>query len=150
MTLVPALALLAELHAALAEEIGRAREERLLLRTLDATLLLDRAARRQQFNARAAALEQKLAAELARAAAAAGLPDATIAGLAKLGGPEGPQLAQALGELRALATALGELDVLNHHLAARTLKVVRGYTAALVARPSAYDRLGRNLAATGT
>ncbi len=150
MDLNVALTIVEQLKEALVEEIVRARDERALLRTLDAARLLDRSTRRQQFNAFAAGLERQLAAEIARASAASGLPEATIAGLAKVGGEDGAKLAASLAELRALAAALGELDVLNHHLAERTLKVVRGYTQALTARPNAYDRLGRNLASMGT
>jgi hypothetical protein len=151
MNLTSLLAVLKGLQLALQEEIERARTERQLLRTLDAQALLERAARRNHFNSRAAALERLLAVESARAAAAAGLPEKTrLADLAAAGGRDGIALKSLLAEVHALAAALGELDQLNHSLAERTLKVVRSYTAALVARPAAYDRMGRNLAAVGT
>ncbi len=147
MSLLSALALLKQLQAALSDEIVRARDERTLLRTLDGKALLERTVRRQQFNATTASLERQLAVEVARAAAVSGLKEVTIANLAEVGGADGAALKDALAELRSLAAALGELDVLNHHLAERTLKVVRGYTETLIARPSAYDRMGRRSAA---
>lgn len=146
MNLAPALSMLKQLQAALSEEIVRARDERMLLRTLDGKALLERSVRRQQFNATTASLERQLAIEVARAAAATGLTEVTVGNLADVGGADGAKLKDALAEVRSLAAALGELDVLNHHLAERTLKVVRGYTRALIARPSAYDRSGRQAA----
>lgn len=123
-----AFALAEQLKAALTGEIANAREERGLLRALDGKGLLERSARRQQFNTTAAALERQLVAALNAT------PLRSI------------DLTQALSEVRSLAAALGELDVLNHHLAERSLKIVRGYTNAVAPKPAAYDRLGR----TGT
>ncbi len=142
MKLALALSLSDQLKIALGAEIGRAREERRLLRTLDSAALLERAARREHFNAALGMLERQLVAELVRAAAALGLPEVSAEAFAARAGKEGTALQQSLAEIRALAAALAELDALNRTLAERTLKVVRSYTAALNPRPSAYDRTG--------
>jgi hypothetical protein len=55
---------------------------------------------------------------------------------------EGRPLAEALAEVRALASALHELDALNRLLSERALLCVRGYLDAVAPPVSAYDRYG--------
>jgi hypothetical protein len=142
MSLEPAAAAALRLRDALAAEVEEARSERQLLRHLDSAGLFARAARRSQFLAESARLERALAAALARAAGALGLPEVTIARLERAAPAEARQVSAALGEIRALAGALRELDLLNASLAQRALACVRGYVEALAPAPRAYERGG--------
>jgi hypothetical protein len=136
-----------DLRDALAAEVDSARGERSLFRTLDAPALLDRAQARAGFQARVARLEDRLRAALAEAGRQLGLAEVTIASLASREPAGAAALSRTFGEVRALSSALAELDRLNQHLAARALRVVRGYVDALSPTPSAYDRRGQRAAA---
>jgi hypothetical protein len=129
MSLALALDTATKLRDALAAEVEAARGERRLLRTLDSAALLDRATARATFLAESRRLEGELARELGRAAPAGGGP-----------------LADVLGEIRALAGALSEIDRLNLALASRALACVRGYVEAVAPAPNAYDRRGARAA----
>jgi hypothetical protein len=142
MTLEHAVATAAGLRDVLAREVESAREERRLLRKLDASGLFARAAQRGAFLAEAQRLEGELAAHLARAAAALGIREVTLDALRAAAPEVGGRLSDVLGEVRALAGSLAELDRLNHALAQRALSCVRGYVQALAPAPSAYDRRG--------
>jgi hypothetical protein len=137
-----ALSTAAELRDLLQAEVQRAREERGVLRTLDAARLFESASARAAFNADVARLESALAARLARAAGALGLPEVTMARLALRAPKPAGALAAILADVRALAGALAELDRLNLALAGRALACVQGYLDALSPRPAAYDRRG--------
>jgi hypothetical protein len=146
MDLEIALEKAAQLRDALAAEVESARDERQLLRTLDARGLFARAATRNHFLAEVARLERELAAALSRAAAALGLSELTLEALrARAPGP-GERLAHTLSEVRALAGALHEIDRLNLQLAGRALACVRGYVEAVQPAPRAYDRRGTRAA----
>jgi hypothetical protein len=130
------------MREALAAEVGRAREQRLLIRKLDSEKLYQRAQARAEFNVTLGRLESELAAELATAGQALGLTEVSIDGLrARIPG-EARKLADSFGQVRALAAALQELDALNRQLAGRALSCVRGYVNALVGPANAYDRRG--------
>src|SRR5688500_6278977 len=130
------------MREALAAEVARAREQRLLIRKLDSEKLFQRAQARAQFNATLADLEVQLAHELSTAGQALGLREVSIDALrARIPG-EARKLADSFAQVRALAAALQELDALNRQLAARALSCVRGYVNALVGPANAYDRRG--------
>lgn len=142
MSLEPAVGAAVRLRESLAREVEAARGERVLLRKLDSQALLTRAAERAHFLARSADLERELAAALSGAAAALGLGQVTVASLTRASPRLGAQLSEVLGQIRALAGALRELDQLNASLAQRALSCVRGYVEALAPTPRAYDRGG--------
>jgi len=134
------------LRESLAREVEAARGERILLRRLDSQALLARAAERAHFLAETAERERELAAALSAAAGALGLTQVTVAALTRASPQRGAQLAEVLGQIRALAGALRELDRLNASLAQRALSCVRGYVEALSPAPRAYDRAGARAA----
>ncbi|HET7754931.1 MAG TPA: flagellar export chaperone FlgN [Anaeromyxobacteraceae bacterium] len=138
------------LHDVLAREVENAREESRLLRRLDASRLFDAATRRTAFLSEAGRLEKDLAARLAPAGAALKLREVTLDGIRAAAPELGGRLADVLGEVRALAASLSELDRLNHALASRALACVRGYVEALAPTPRAYDRRGGRAFARGS
>jgi multidrug resistance efflux pump len=146
MDLENALERAAQLRDAIAAEVERARNERRLLRALDAAGLFARAAERGEFLAEVARLERELATSLARAAATLGLAEVTLERLRLRAPRQGEALARVLSEVRALAGALREIDALNLRLAGRALTCVRGYVQALRPTPLAYDRRGARAA----
>ena len=130
------------MREALADEVARAREQRLLIRKLDSDKLFQRAQLRAEFNVTLAGLEGELASELAAAARTLGLPAVTIDSLRTQLPVEAKRLGESFAQVRALAAALQELDALNRQLANRALACVRGYVNALVGPANAYDRRG--------
>jgi flagellar hook-associated protein 1 FlgK len=140
MSLPAALTFVEEIRAALQAEITRARAQRTLIRGLDAAGLLAYAQARGAANARLGELQAGLGHALGAAAATLGRKTLGLDDLRAL--PQGRALAEGLGEVRALASALHELDGLNRVLAERALSCVRGYLDAVVPRVSAYDRKG--------
>lgn len=131
-----------DLKEELAGEVARAREERQLIRRLDAGGLFARAGARASFNGRVARLERDLSAALSRPALALGLEEVTLERLSQKDPGGAGRLARALAEIRALAGALSELDQLNRMLAGRALSCVRGYVDAITPPAAAYDRRG--------
>src|SRR5690242_15401370 len=103
MDLEHALELAGQLRDAIAAEVERARDERRLLRGLDAAGLFARAAQRGEFLAEVARLERELATALGRAASALGLAEVTLERLRLRVPREGEALARVLSEVRALA-----------------------------------------------
>jgi hypothetical protein len=136
-----------EIREALAVEIAIAREERVLIRNMDVDGLFERAAKRQDFNARTAGLQQRLAAELGEVARGFSLDEVTLDGLTAREPALGQRMSSVLAEVRSLASALSELDGLNKVLGQRALSYVRAHLAVLSPRPSAYDRRGSSAAA---
>ncbi|BDG08011.1 flagellar export chaperone FlgN [Anaeromyxobacter paludicola] len=130
------------LRALLAAEIERARGERELMRSLDADGLFARAAARSAFNGEVGRIEGELARSLSLAAGALGAPEVTLERLRERAPAETERLSTTLGEIRALAEALGEIDALNRTLCERALTCVRGYVRAVRPAPAAYDRRG--------
>ena len=55
---------------------------------------------------------------------------------------EGRALGRAFADIRALATALHELDAMNLALGQRALSYVRAHLAVLCPRPISYNRRG--------
>jgi hypothetical protein len=147
MSLDIAVAEALRLRDALAVEVEEARSERQLLKRLDSAGLFARAAERARFLVESARLERSLAAALTRAAGVLGIPEVTVARLERVAPAETRRLSAALGEIRALAGALRELDQLNASLAQRALACVRGYVEALSPTPRAYERRGARSAA---
>jgi hypothetical protein len=137
-----------EIREALAAEIVIAREERVLIRNMDVDGLFDRATKRQDFNARTAGLQQRLAAELGEVARGFGMEQVTLDGLKAHAPDLGQRMSSVLAEVRALASALAELDGLNKVLGQRALSYVRAHLAVLSPRPAAYDRRGGSATAT--
>jgi predicted RNA-binding Zn ribbon-like protein len=136
-----------QIRAALEHEVGAAREHRRLIRMMDADGLLARSQSRAEFNGRLAQLEMDLAGHLAAAGAALGLREVTLEALRERAPRDTARLSDRLAEVRALASALAELDALNKMLAERALVCVRGYVNAVVgAAPAAYDRRGATAA----
>jgi hypothetical protein len=140
--LARAIGIVVEMRAALEAEVVRARKQRMLIRNLDADGLFKSAQARAGFNARLATLETDLAEELRHAALAAGLGTLTLESVRCLPPPAGAMLADGLGEVQALGSALHELDALNRILSERALACVRGYLDAVAPKSSAYDRRG--------
>jgi len=135
-----------QIRDSLAGEITVAREERILIREMDVDGLNLRAAKRAEFNQHLADLQRRLADELGEAARALGLAEVTLDGLkARAPGP-GRRMTELLAEVRALASALSELDALNRMLGQRALTYVRAHLSALAPKPSAYDRRGASTA----
>jgi hypothetical protein len=137
-----AIEVIERMREALADEVGRAREQRLLIRKLESDKLFQRAQMRAAFNVALVQLENELAAELQTAAQSLGLPEASIDAFRTRVPHEARKLADSFGQVRALAAALQELDALNRQLAARALSCVRGYVNALIGPANAYDRRG--------
>lgn len=136
-----------EIRDALAAEIHTAREERVLIRSMNIDGLFDRAAKRNDFNVRTAALQQRLAAELGEVAQEYGLDSVTLDGLKARAPGSGQRMSSVLAEVRSLAAALAELDGLNKLLGQRALSYVRAHLSVLSPRPAAYDRRGGTAAA---
>jgi hypothetical protein len=141
-TLKRAIEITERMREALAEEVGRARGQRLLIRKLDSEKLFQRAQARAQFNVNLAQLENELGGELAAVGGALGLREVSIDALRACVPAEARRLADSFAQVRALAAALQELDALNRQLAGRALSCVRGYVNALVGPANAYDRRG--------
>lgn len=131
-----------QMREALAAEVGRAREQRLLIRKLESEKLFQRAQVRAAFNVALVQLEKELASELSGAAQALGLREPSTAAFRARIPQEARKFADSFAQVRALAAALQELDALNRHLAGRALSCVRGYVNALVGPANAYDRRG--------
>lgn len=134
--------ILDRLRAALEAELVQARGQRLLMRTLDANGLFERARQRGAFNVQLAQLEQALGEALEAAGGTLGLSQATLADL-RLAVPEAAQrLDGIMAEVRSLASALRETDTLNQKLGERALRRLRSHLSALTPRTVAYDRRG--------
>jgi hypothetical protein len=131
-----------QMREALAAEVGRAREQRLLIRKLESDKLFQRAQLRAAFNVALVQLENELGHELTAAAQKVGMREVSIEGFRAHLPQEARQLADSFAQVRALAAALQELDALNRQLAARALSCVRGYVNALVGPANAYDKRG--------
>jgi hypothetical protein len=140
--LTRAIEITERMREALAAEVGRAREQRLLIRKLESDKLFQRAQLRAAFNATLADLEAQLGHELTTAGQRLGLTEVSIDSLRARIPAEARKLADSFAQVRALAAALQELDALNRQLAARALSCVRGYVNALVGPANAYDRRG--------
>jgi hypothetical protein len=131
-----------QMREALAAEVGRAREQRLLIRKLESDKLFQRAQQRAAFNVALTQLEGELAGEFRELGRALGLTEVNLEVLRVRLPNEARKLTDSFAQVRALAAALQELDALNRHLAARALSCVRGYVNALVGPANAYDRRG--------
>lgn len=147
MSLHAAIATSLELKGALAAEVKRSRDARVVLKGMQIDALLQQAAERDAFNERSAHLSEQLARALAEVAASHGAPDVTLAQLEAWHPFEAAQLSAVFAEIRALTAALQELDQFNQALAERALTFVRAYVTHLAPRPTAYGRRGALLAA---
>lgn len=145
MILQPALDTTEALRASLEAEVEFARGERVLIRSMDVPGLHARAQKRAEFNQRTADLQLQLARDL-RAAAdqLGGLREVTLAAFQTRLPVEGRALGRGFAEVRALATALHELDTLNQTLGQRALSYVRAHLAVLCPRPISYNRRGNS------
>jgi hypothetical protein len=135
------------MREALAAEVTRARDQRVLIRKLDGDGLTARARLRAEFNITLSTLELELGQQLAEVAQALSMREVTLERLKKRVPAEGTRLAEVLAQVRGLAGALQELDSLNRLLTERALACVRGYVTALTVQPAAYDRRGSATAA---
>ncbi|HUM13992.1 MAG TPA: flagellar export chaperone FlgN [Myxococcaceae bacterium] len=142
MSIATALDALRRLRLLLADEVERARDERRLLRGLDGTALLERASGRARFNAQLAEAELAVAEGLRALANRAGLTELSLEALRRLAPLQAPAFEDALGEVRALAESLNDLDALNRKLALRAMRVVGGYLDAVTPQTAGYDRSG--------
>ena len=145
-----ALKITEEIRDALDAEVARARDERILIRNIDVEGLFDRATKRGEFNQRTAALQLALGGSLQEAGKDLALDEVTTESLSARVPGFGWRFSALLGEVRALATALSELDALNRQLGQRALSYVRAHLAVLSPKPSAYDRRGGSAAAGRT
>jgi hypothetical protein len=130
------------MREALAAEVGRAREQRLLIRKLESDKLFQRAQLRAAFNVALVQHDNELGQLLSAAAQELGLREVNADAFRPHFPREAAKLAATFAEVRALAAALQELDALNRQLAARALSCVRGYVNALIGPANAYDRRG--------
>lgn len=130
------------LRDTLSAEVARSRNARAVLKAMQVEGLLRQAAEREAFNERSARLSERLAHELGAVAQAKGERDVTLKQLEQWFPFEGAQLASTFGEIRALTSALQELDTFNQTLAERALTFVRAYVTHLAPRPTAYGRRG--------
>lgn len=137
-----------QIRDALSAEIAIAREERVLIRNMDVDGLNRRATKRADFNEKTALLQKDLAAALAQVAAelGVGIHDITLEVLRQRAPAFGQRMSGLLAEVRALASALSELDQLNRMLGQRALSYVRAHLAVLCPKPAAYDRRGGSAA----
>lgn len=142
MTLTHALEAAHALRDELEQEVGRARDERLILRSLDGLKLQASIGQRQAFLGRAQQLQETLRAAQAAAARALGLEDPSAESIQRLLPERGALFASLLGQIRALAATLSELSALNRSLSERALGCTRAYVQALAPPPHAYGRLG--------
>ncbi|ACL65945.1 conserved hypothetical protein [Anaeromyxobacter dehalogenans 2CP-1] len=138
------LAAAAALRDALRAESARAGAVPEALRALDAARIFEGASARAGFNAQVAALQERLAAALARAAPGG---QATLPRLRARAPGAADALGVLLADVRALAARIAERDRINLALAAGARACVEGYLAALSPRPAAYDRRGAPAAA---
>lgn len=141
MTLAPALTAAAALRDELQEEVGRSRDERLILRSLDGPRIQARIDERLEFITRAEELQRVLRVEQAAVARRLGLTDASATAIARRL-PEGHRLVELIAQIGALASTLSELGALNQSLAERALGCTRAFTRGLAPKPAAYGRLG--------
>ncbi|HUK65961.1 MAG TPA: flagellar export chaperone FlgN [Anaeromyxobacteraceae bacterium] len=142
MDLERTLEMAGQLRDLIAGEVSRARGERQLIRTLDASALFARATERSAFVSEVARLEREFALAIGRAAGTVGLVPGTFERLRARAPGETDLLIGILSEVRSLAAALQEVDRLNLRLADRALACVRGYMEALRPSVRAYDRHG--------
>lgn len=142
MKLAHALAAAELLRDELQAEVGRAREERVALRSLDGPRIQQRIDEKVAFLARADELQARLVAAVEQAAREQGLAEPTAEALARALPAEGGKLAAAVAAIRALSASLGELNALNLALAERALGCARAYVRAISPQPAAYGRLG--------
>ena len=131
-----------EIRDALAAEVTRARDERVLIRNMDVDGLFLRAGKRADFNQRTADLQLELSGNLKDVAGELGLTDVTTDALRTRAPVFANRFSAILAEVRALASALSELDALNRLLGQRALSYVRAHLAVLSPKPAAYDRRG--------
>jgi hypothetical protein len=148
--LARAVELTEEIRQSLAAEVAVAREERVLIRRMDADGLNARAAIRGKFNAKTTHLMTTLGKTLGAAAADVGISDLTMDALQAHAPAEGLRMAAILAEVRTLAASLSELDRLNRMLSQRALSYVRAHLAVISPKPAAYDRRGSGATVTRT
>ena len=138
-----AIKLTESIREGLAAEVALARDERVLIRQMDAEGLNLRAQKRADFNARTSRLMAELGEALGVAGKELGLSGGiTLEALQARVPVEGRRMTALLGEVRSLAAALAELDALNRMLGQRALSYVRAHLSVLSPRPAAYDRRG--------
>jgi hypothetical protein len=140
--LLQAVATTERIRDALATEVPRAREERVLVRNMDLDGLLQRATLRADFNQATAELQRTLAGELGEVGRAFALDEVSMPRMRAVAPAAADRLAAVLAEVRALAAALSELDALNRMLGQRALSYVKAHLAVLSPKPAAYDRRG--------
>src|SRR5262245_43269829 len=105
-TLKRAIDITEKMREALAAEVARAREQRLLIRKLDSDKLFQRAQERAQFNTTLVQLETQLATELADAGQRLGLREVSTDALRARFPNEARRLTESFAQVRALAAAL--------------------------------------------
>lgn len=142
MPLEKAIAVTLKLKAALAAEVSNARAQRELFHSFDGERLLEMAVQRENFNHQTAHLQQQLAEALAESGRQFRLATVTLDALTSVSPEEGGRLREELGQIRALAATLSELDQMNQHLAERALSCVRAYTQYVQPAVTAYDKRG--------
>jgi hypothetical protein len=141
-SLARAIELTEEIRTSLEAEVSLAREERVLIRRMDADGMNARVAKRAEFNSRTSNLMVSLGRTLGAAAVDLGLTEVTMEALQTHAPVEGRKMAGLLAEVRILAKKLSELDALNRMLSQRALSYVRAHLAVLCPKPAAYDRRG--------
>jgi hypothetical protein len=138
------------LKTALDEEVARAQTQRVLIKNFDSEALLERAALRTRFNRQVKFLQQELAHALKDVADEYGLSEVSIESLTQVTAEPAGRLAETLGEIRALAGTLRELDTLNRHLALRANAMVKGYLGSLTGSSAIYNHRGESKAYAGS
>ncbi|MBS2024817.1 MAG: flagellar export chaperone FlgN [Deltaproteobacteria bacterium] len=146
MSLADAVNIAETLRSEIEVEVGRAREERVVLRSLDGQKIQARMEEKVAFQDRTEELLYRLQEAQKAAARELDLNDASAESLAKVRPEEGRALSNVILQIRALAATLAELTALNRDLAARALGCARAYLHAIAPRPTAYGRRGNSSA----
>jgi hypothetical protein len=131
-----------QLKEELEAEVGRSREERVVLRSLDGVRIHQRISDRLAFIDRAEYLQRRLRSAQEEAARRLGIDDGSAESIARAAPLPGRRLLSVVGQIQALASTLNELTALNRTLAERALGYTRAYVQALAPRPTAYGRFG--------
>jgi hypothetical protein len=136
-----ALVVTETLRTLIEQEVDRARQRRVLVRSLDSVGLLESVREREEFNRKVARAERELTDLTVRALRRRGLAQGNLRALVR-SEPRGEALARQLGELRESVRTLRELDTVTQNVTRHALRWIRGCLSTVAPTPVAYDRRG--------
>jgi hypothetical protein len=137
-----AIAITETLRTLIEDEVERARQRRVLVRSLDSVGLLDSVRHREEFNRQVARAEVELSELTTRALRQRGLAQGRLSDLVRSEPVHGETLARRLGELRDLVRTLREIDAATQNVTRHALGWIRSCVGTLAPAPVAYDRRG--------